>query len=129
MLVSLKLTAVCSSVKIQIQRGCRDTSSGGWRLSAPERGFEDSFAMSDVKAFAKKQVEFYFCDANLPRDKFLIAEANKDEDKPGEGQGCADTCCRPRCGSRVADDSPPSGVCRGRTIAAMQLRPHEAEKG
>ena len=45
-------------------------------------------SMDAIKAFAKKQVEFYFCDANLPRDKFLLSEANKDADKPGEGQGC-----------------------------------------
>ena len=40
-----------------------------------------------VKAFAKKQIEFYFCDSNLPKDRFLLGEANKDEDKDGEGRG------------------------------------------
>jgi len=44
--------------------------------------------MSDaVRVFVKRQVEFYFGDANLPNDKFMRAKANEDEDKPGPGQG------------------------------------------
>ena len=37
--------------------------------------------MSDSdQARIKKQVEFYFSDANFPRDKFLISESAKDPD-------------------------------------------------
>jgi len=44
--------------------------------------------MSDaVKAFVRRQIEFYFGDANLPNDKFMREKANEDDEKPGEGQG------------------------------------------
>lgn len=47
--------------------------------------------MSDaVKAFVKRQVEFYFGNSNLPGDKFMKGKANEDPDRPGDGQGWVD---------------------------------------
>ena len=36
--------------------------------------------VEEIKAKALKQVEFYFSDSNLPRDKFLLKEVQKSED-------------------------------------------------
>ena len=36
---------------------------------------------SEVKVAIKKQVEYYFSDANFPKDKFLVAETAKDKEQ------------------------------------------------
>ena len=43
--------------------------------------------LATAVAKATTQIEFYFCDSNLPRDKFLLAKSNADEDKAGDGMG------------------------------------------
>lgn len=55
---------------------------------------ESTPIVSDLQAKIIKQIEFYFHDANLARDNFLLAELKKNEDQCRCESVCTSGVCR-----------------------------------